>query len=1177
MSKNKVAIPPPKFHDLSCEARAKSDLSSRAIWEIGVPAKHSLYWSILLPYLYLSNDSDLEKYLQKTTGDDKEVDQIKQQKKLGSEPLNIELIKKQLKRFNPFKNRHASFIQAKEMEKVFRIFKLRLNRYATELRKKFDVWNDDFILNAASLLLECEIEVHFPDETTHQKIEIYPKSPHEFNIRIILFQYENQQHGLRSEKINVFRFGMPDEQANSRKIDALVHFLKTANISGGFIVKVRKLMEKSENHGKSFLTTILENECGDILQEIYRSPYTAVKISEAGFETNPLECSTKKFSVFCQSVLFSKCSKNFFILFDYASNCRSLFDHSVRRASDNVLESIKKIKSVLEKDVSELSTDENSKISSVQMSVCILEQFIIYAEYQIKVASDLNNLKKNFESSEKLEMDKFKFRKSVIKSILTHYQSYSYCNLDRQLFHTMTISDKFSNFLRYSDYYKNVDSFGCISFFDNFYQLRLLIGLKQENVFLNIEWKMFAAILFNNFFSERDLGTESNLAFDEKKRQDANVLRHVPLLHRNVLQAEIPSFLEKLETASDSESLQKSLKNSGSRNDSNALPQVIDVLLKIRIEQHIQAALEVSPGEDGIKSILVIERALQVIGESIKPPSVSSSIISFLLRSCLSDNLQNHLKFIRNDLSHERCNSAYGRLKTEQNFDFFRRMQEEIAQIKRHFEIVFFTQSLRIEESAIFSCINEIGNELEQDVRKAFFNEYKLLVDKRVKIYEEHHGKCVELLFDILSDLQNRVGKAKREEIMGQLKAANYLLNFICRHTTSVTDLNNLKVATGFFVSGLENMEMEIFENEVRFFLSKWIRVLQRNNIIGQCPFSAPAIESFFTLLKSDLFSIDEESQIKAAVEQAYEEAIYANNSLVNLFSNISSEIENFEIWLKRIFIPVDKIASIKYYFENKEFAKALSLIKGVRFSKNLLEKDLKEMFGLKSGTSPYFMVLLTKITYQKYLSSPIYTSVRLSDHILEKLEFFLTKKVHILIERMKSLRNILIDEDDEIQKVWTWGKSKAMKHHMKFLMRQRYIRDVTVRASLDMAFFDCVNILHKSDLSDLYEKSTDLFSGIDLRNVLAHRTNIPETIGGILDEDDFPSVMIEKMLELIDDLEAVESIFNLFPKIGILEEKYFVDWINNASDGTFKKEIKAIRECERWERYLFLFPFIKC
>lgn len=177
----------------------------------------------------------------------------------------------------------------------------------------------------------------------------------------------------------------------------------------------------------------------------------------------------------------------------------------------------------------------------------------------------------------------------------------------------------------------------------------------------------------------------------------------------------------------------------------------------------------------------------------------------------------------------------------------------------------------------------------------------------------------------------------------------------------------------------------------------------------------------------------------------------------------------------------------------------------------------------------------------------------------------------------MKSLKNILIDEDDEIQKVWIWGRCKAMKHHMKFLMRQRYIRDVRVRASLDMAMFDCVNILHKPDLSDLYEKSTDLFSGIDLRNVLAHRTNIPETIGGILDEDDFPSIMIEKMLELIDDLEAVESIFKLFPKVGILEEKDFVNWINNPSDDTFKKEIKAIRKCERWDRYLFLFPFIKC
>lgn len=48
-------------------------------------------------------------------------------------------------------------------------------------------------------------------------------------------------NGSRLENINVFRFGMLDEQAISRKIDALIHFLKIAKISGDSTMKVREL------------------------------------------------------------------------------------------------------------------------------------------------------------------------------------------------------------------------------------------------------------------------------------------------------------------------------------------------------------------------------------------------------------------------------------------------------------------------------------------------------------------------------------------------------------------------------------------------------------------------------------------------------------------------------------------------------------------------------------------------------------------------------------------------------------------------------------------------------------------------------------------------------------------------------------------------------------------------
>lgn len=70
--------------------------------------------------------------------------------------------------------------------------------------------------------------------------------------------------------------------------------------------------------------------------------------------------------------------------------------------------------------------------------------------------------------------------------------------------------------------------------------------------------------------------------------------------------------------------------------------------------------------------------------------------------------------------------------------------------------------------------------------------------------------------------------------------------------------------------------------------------------------------------------------------------------------------------------------------------------------------------------------------------------------------------------------------------------------------------------------FFYCLNILNRKDFHEIYEKSTHLFVGIDLRNVISHRFCIPETIGTVLDEDDFPSEIINKSLELIENYHTI-------------------------------------------------------
>lgn len=134
-SKKMIGIPPPKFHGFAvcgCGISDETNLSS-SLWEIGVPMKNSVFWSIVLSYLYLASDSDFNKSLEKLTGDKDEVNAIIKKENMDSKELDPYAIKQELKSFNPFKYRGVLFQQ---VEVVCHIFHYRLVQYLTELKKK---------------------------------------------------------------------------------------------------------------------------------------------------------------------------------------------------------------------------------------------------------------------------------------------------------------------------------------------------------------------------------------------------------------------------------------------------------------------------------------------------------------------------------------------------------------------------------------------------------------------------------------------------------------------------------------------------------------------------------------------------------------------------------------------------------------------------------------------------------------------------------------------------------------------------------------------------------------------------------------------------------------------------------------------------------------------------------
>ncbi|GBN49739.1 hypothetical protein AVEN_67636-1 [Araneus ventricosus] len=97
-------------------------------------------------------------------------------------------------------------------------------------------------------------------------------------------------------------------------------------------------------------------------------------------------------------------------------------------------------------------------------------------------------------------------------------------------------------------------------------------------------------------------------------------------------------------------------------------------------------------------------------------------------------------------------------------------------------------------------------------------------------------------------------------------------------------------------------------------------------------------------------------------------------------------------------------------------------------------------------------------------------------------------QRMEFLIERINFIERILIDDDDKIKGLMEWTQNQEMKQQSICLMRQRFLMELDVKLTLEMALFDCLDIIaDREDLSDLSMKTNNFVTGINLRNVLAH------------------------------------------------------------------------------------------
>ncbi|GIX87059.1 uncharacterized protein CEXT_161931 [Caerostris extrusa] len=122
------------------------------------------------------------------------------------------------------------------------------------------------------------------------------------------------------------------------------------------------------------------------------------------------------------------------------------------------------------------------------------------------------------------------------------------------------------------------------------------------------------------------------------------------------------------------------------------------------------------------------------------------------------------------------------------------------------------------------------------------------------------------------------------------------------------------------------------------------------------------------------------------------------------------------------------------------------------------------------------------------------------------------------------------------------------------------------------MLLFDCMTILKRKELQKLWIKTTNLFNGVSLRNVLAHGHPLLESLGRLLDPYDLPSQLVEKMLELISDGDCIDCIQQILDQTGT-DFTGFVKIMNDDEDDAFKQLREKILCSSRWREYAFWIP----
>ncbi|GFS85075.1 uncharacterized protein TNCV_4222641 [Trichonephila clavipes] len=1107
-------FPPPRLIDQKfwIWRSAHEQAISEKIWEISVPKRRSQNWSIILSYIisiFESSNDERKGKFDLILGDAKEIEIMKKRTSIRQKPT-WKKVRDQVHSFNPFQNRPSLFIDG-TMRHLIKMFGERLNTYGAQIKRSGETFDNSVKLGTASRLLQCSIKVYLIDSKGKREIIKYFSDEKNDNTTIVLFQ-KVQNTGQSRGKLR-YSFGMNLCYAKRLRRESLSVILREAQLNPDIILDIQNNLNYNEN----FLLALLGNSWRESLPQIFGSPYIPQKLSYAGFNTNPYQLGKNGVSAFSHSAGLDTCLP-LFILYNYSANCFYTHQHSVRCPSLVIANALKNVGSRLRNDFQVLNyvSDFNCRQT---LAIKTIQGILKLNTFQKDVIQDITKIYEDYSVSQK-----FNLKKRIIISILKNYE-----NLDVN----DALNALYIYYIKFKDFYENIDNFTCLLLFDNILYLNPI----YKSVFMHTIFTLFLTILSYKRFPKCEHGTFCNgCQFTNR----CEALQCIPLNYRTRFKIYCKILLNYLINDTNEDENEPDITLKYIIKELEKYPEIKDEFLIVRLIRYLTIASNVPFNIDRRKGIYVIERALQVLGETLMT-SEKNNIIGCLLNFNLPLGLGEVLLRLRNHcFSHYQASSSFGKLNLEKDALKFDSLQPSLRYILEIVKQVYVMQVHRVESVMIEFCkfiyfalpplfVQEIEQEKKRinEQQLEYFNTMKPKVKRSVenvlnglyrsiKVYKNVKDLKQEVLtLKVFVRFINRHCNGKDTEIL--VKAVECLYDFI-ENNCDISLNGIMKSKLTDDVTNVQKIIEDVFHDTVCMDTS-------------YSNFDYSKLTLFLNHLKSfKYFSMEEIITIKHGCLNRCQHIEEAENSLKDILKKRSPlSLKEEEKLLSSIPMSRNKRELIKNALA-RDPDKALKMLNDLS-DRTLLLNNVTDMESLIKFTD-------------RQDNRNLLLSVQFPYHLNKKILRFLNRKVECLLHSMKELKIILIEENEEIKKFYTSKSSGEMQGNM--------------------LFFICVN-----DFKHLWEKLSGLFSGINVRDVLSHGNTVLQITDENLEGNDLPANFIEKMLKLVDDIEVLEALSCLWSKSKPEDIEQFKNEIMQDKSSL----VAMIKKNSMWKSYMQLLP----